>query len=632
MNIVLFLIAFPVLIALLTFIARGRVMLRIIVLFATAALCAAPVSLLFFDAAHISPGFALPEKAVGGVMFAIEVLLAVYVFIKSVRVRKYVSAFLIAAQSAIMFPFHLLYGSRIRVNENLFVDNLSVIMALIIGIIGSLICLYAVGYMHDYHEIHHRDVKNRRGLFFFLMYVFLSAMFGIVFCNNLMWVYFFWEITTICSFLLIQYKGDKDSVDSSYLAINMNLLGGISFACGIIYLYYSSGIMGLSEMLALGRPYALIPAACIIFAGIIKSAQMPFSRWLLGAMVAPTPVSALLHSSTMVKAGVYIILKASPVFQGTNAGLMLSFLGATTFLIAAFIAISQSNAKRVLAYSTISNLGLIVACAGINTHEAIWSAILLIIFHALAKSLLFLCVGITDNKLGARDIEEMDFLIMRMPKLAAVMMIGISGMFLAPFGMLISKWVTLKAFIDYNPVLSVIIAYGSAATLFFWTKWMGKIIQIKHDDHLHSIDEHISMWEWITLGVVAFLTISVCVAFPLVSSRLIEPFIVSLYGISPTIDRFSMTIIVIIMVGLLIILPMGILYYAFVDKEYKRVGTYLGGANMTNTTFEGAMLERQRLTFRNYYMENLFGEKKLFVTGMVLAAIFIIIMFGVAAA
>jgi ech hydrogenase subunit A len=196
-----------------------------------------------------------------------------------------------------------------------------------------------------------------------------------------------------------------------------------------------------------------------------------------------------------------------------------------------------------------------------------------------------------------------------------VMMIGISGMFLAPFGMLISKWVTLKAFIDYNPVLSVIIAYGSAATLFFWTKWMGKIIQIKHDDHLHSIDEHISTWEWITLGVVAFLTISVCVAFPLVSSRLIEPFIVCLYGMSPTIDRFSMTIIVIIMVGLLIILPMGIFYYAFLDKDYKRVGTYLGGANMTNTTFEGAMLERQRLTFRNYYMENLFGEKKLFVTG-----------------
>jgi ech hydrogenase subunit A len=153
----------------------------------------------------------------------------------------------------------------------------------------------------------------------------------------------------------------------------------------------------------------------------------------------------------MVKAGVYLILKVSPLLNGTLAGIMLTFVGGVTFLLASFIAISQSNAKRVLAYSTISTLGLIVMCAGVGTYEAAWSALLLIVFHAVAKSLLFLCVGVVEYKLGSRDIEDMDFLIVRMPKVAAMMNIGLAGMFLAPFGMLISKAVTLRALVDTHP-------------------------------------------------------------------------------------------------------------------------------------------------------------------------------------
>ena len=305
-------------------------------------------------------------------------------------------------------------------------------------------------------------------------------MFGIVFSNNLMWIYFFWEITTLCSFLLIGYKDDKASQESAFRALNMNLLGGVVFAIGIVSLYTSSHVMELDKLLQLDKSYVLLPAVCIAFAGLVKSAQFPFSSWLTGAMVAPTPVSALLHSSTMVKAGVYIILRVAPVLENTVAAKMLMLIGGVSFLITAFIAISQSNAKKVLAYSTISNLGLIVACAGINTYAAVWAAILLIIFHAVAKSLLFLCVGIIEYKLGSRDIEDMDYLIMRMPKLTAVMMTGMAGMFLAPFGMIISKVATLKAFVDSNPGMAIILAYGSAATVFFWIKWMGKIMSIKH--------------------------------------------------------------------------------------------------------------------------------------------------------
>ena len=233
------------------------------------------------------------------------------------------------------------------------------------------------------------------------MFVFIAAMFGLVFSNNLNWLYFFWEITTLCSFLLIGYSGTGEAIKNSFLALNLNLLGSVAFASAIIWLVAQpGGTLELDKLIMTGGIVALIPAVLISFAGLTKSAQMPFSSWLLGAMVAPTPVSALLHSSTMVKAGVYVIIRFAPVLQNTTPGYMIALVGGFTFLFASAIAISKSNAKIVLAYSTIANLGLIVACAGIGTYEAIWAAILLIIFHAVSKCLLFLGTGTIEHRIG----------------------------------------------------------------------------------------------------------------------------------------------------------------------------------------------------------------------------------------
>ena len=135
---------------------------------------------------------------------------------------------------------------------------------------------------------------------------------------------------------------------------------------------------------------------------------------------------------------------------------MVTTIGGFTFLATSMLAIGQSDGKKVLAYSTVSNLGLITACAGIGMHEAVWAGILLMIFHAVSKSLMFLSVGAVENVLGSRNIEDMHGLIVKLPELAFVMIVGIAGMFLAPFGMLISKWAALKAFIDSNSILLVI--------------------------------------------------------------------------------------------------------------------------------------------------------------------------------
>jgi ech hydrogenase subunit A len=628
MNALIFLIVFPLVISLLArVVPHGLVIKNIIGVCANIALCIVPIYLLVTYLNRGPAYFNLESKALDIGMFLVELFVAFYIVYVSVRSKRYLPIFLAAAQLLVMVTLEF-NSHGMHVEHSLFVDKFSIIMALIVGIIGSAICLYVIGYIPEYYA-HHKKLQDRRNYFSFLMYLFLSAMFGIIFSNNLKWLYFFWELTTVCSFLLIGFKDDKASQESAFRALNMNLVGGVVFATGLVCLYSSSGVMELDKLLRLDKGVVLLPAVCLAFAGMVKSAQFPFCSWLTGAMVAPTPVSALLHSSTMVKAGVYLILRVAPVMENTLAAKMLILIGGVSFLITALIAISQSNAKKVLAYSTISNLGLIVACAGLNTDAAVWSALLLIIFHAVAKSLLFLCVGVIENKLGSRDIEDMDYLIMRLPRLTAIMMTGMAGMFLAPFGMIISKFITLKAFIESNPVMAIILAYGSAATMFFWTKWMGKIMSIKHG--VTEVIEHkVSRWEWVPLCILAVTTVLVCLAFPFISFRVIDPYLLEVFGKTPVVDTFNILIVLIIMLGMLIILPLGLLYYAFVNKNYKRVGTYLGGGNIDNITFEGAFASTQKIEMKNYYLEKYFGEERLFNVGVFVSLTLTFVMFGAA--
>ncbi len=387
-----------------------------------------------------------------------------------------------------------------------------------------------------------------------------------------------------------------------------------------------SRIIEVDRLIASGSGYAVIPAALICFAGLAKSAQMPFSMWLTGAMVAPTPVSALLHSSTMVKAGVYVILRFVPVLAGTPVALMIALAGAVTFLTASFVAISQSNAKRVLAYSTISVLGLVVMCAGVNTHETLLAAVLLIIFHAVTKSLLFLCVGVIEHKVGSRDIEDMDYLIMKMPGIAVMLNIGLAGMSLAPFGMLISKWMTLKAMVDSNPLFGLVLAFGSAATLFFYTKWMGKAFTI--ETGIERIRDRINILEQSTLYFLSFMTIAVCLVFPCITSGLIEPYIHGVFGVKPAQDLFAVTIIVVIMAGLLVCVPAFMFFHARHVSVYRQTGTYLAGANTDSCRYRNSFGEPVHPDLRNYYLTELFDELKLLKAGVGMGILILIIMFG----
>ena len=637
MELIASLIVVPVVAALLLLVIKND-RARDVVAIAFAALIA--LLSIAFAVVFAGPGtyeFALPAEwghPLSLANLAIDLTVAIFVVCYAVRYKRPLALGLAALQIVVALWFEFAVQAGAEFSTTMRVDALGVVMVLIIGIVGSGICVYALGYMKDFqaHELHENpQARDRRPWFFAIMFAFLSAMFNIVLVDNMAWMYTAWEVTTLCSFLLIGFTKSEEAINNAFRQIVMNLLGGVAFQFSLVYL----GVFGLplsfSMFVELGAAFpalVMLPVTLLAFAGITKAAQMPFHTWLLGAMVAPTPTSALLHSSTMVKAGVFLLVKLSPIFAVSLVpSVMVVLVGGLTFALCSFMAISQSNAKRVLAYSTIANLGLITACAGVGTPEAVWAAILLIIFHAVAKSLLFLCVGTAEHHIGSRNIEDMDLLFERMPRLARFMMAGIMVMFVAPFGMLIAKWGTLVTFADTgNVALVIILGFGSAATFLFWAKWLGKLSGIAA--HPLNVETTVHRSEWIALMLMAVLCLLCCAGLPVISWFVVDPYITSVYGTyQQAVSDANLWVGAILSVVVFVVLFAGL-----GAKQVKQAPVYLSGisANNANRTFTNSLSGETMATARNWYLEGIFGEAK--ITPVATGACTLIIVVAFAAA
>lgn len=563
-----------------------------------------------------------------------DVAIALFIIISAIKMKKFLLCFLAVLQIGILLGYEL-SSSHAQSGVTFVVDRLALFMILIVGVVGGLICLFAVKYMRDYHK-KHPEIQDRRGLFFSVLFVFTGAMFGLVLSNDIMLLLLFWEITTLASFLLIGYSQTKEAVSNAFMALVINVFGGLLFTIAIVI---SGSMLHVSDLRGVLSSVNGMAATAVVFllacAALTKSAQMPFSKWLLGAMVAPTPVSAILHSATMVKAGVYLIIRLAPSLGLNAAGVTVTLVGGFTFIITAMMAISQSDAKKILAYSTISNLGLIVACAGINTPESIWAAMMLIIFHAVAKSLLFLTVGAAELCLGSRNVESMDGLYKISPKLTMFLIVGIAGMFIAPFGMLISKWAAMKAFVDYgNFVISslilLIIAFGSTMTFFYWVKWMGKLIA---DTTLYTPEKttyKMGAYEKISLYAHGAMVILLCMAFPVISNLFVIPYVSSVYMAAEVpIDGLDTVLALVIMFLFFIMAIISIPVY----RRYRvsSSSVYMAGLNTGNdSTYHGSMGNTVTVHLSNWYLKSIFGEKIWFNKAVAISAILLLAGFGAA--
>lgn len=325
-----------------------------------------------------------------------------------------------------IFFFHQNWLPKLGLDLSLRLDGLSMMFALLIVGIGLLVILYARYYLAK---------QDSLGRLYALLQIFMMAMLGIVMSDNILLLIVFWELTSLSSFLLIGYWSYRsDARKGARMALSITGAGGLSLLAGALILGNITGSYNLSVILAsaeLIQAHSLYPVALILIllGAFTKSAQFPFHFWLPHAMAAPTPVSAYLHSATMVKAGVFLLARMYPALSGTDLWFyIVTFTGMATLVFGAYTAMFKHDLKGLLAYSTISHLGLITMLFGFSTELAAVAAIFHIINHATFKASLFMAAGIIDHETGTRDMRKINGMWQYMPVTATVAMVAASAM------------------------------------------------------------------------------------------------------------------------------------------------------------------------------------------------------------
>lgn len=387
----------------------------------------------------------------------------------------------------------------------LVVDALSRLMFLIINVVGSIIVFYAVAYME-----HEKSDPARKRRFMIYLLLFLSVMNMIVVADDLLLFFLLFELTTLTSYLLIGFRGDAVAVGNALRALWMNQIGGIAILLGVLFALSSEGMLSLEALIASPSGPALFALSLLAAAAFVKGAAIPFDRWLLGAMVAPTPVSAMLHSATMVKIAPFLILKLSPAIAGTLTGGLVAITGVSVFAAAGFLALSRDAFKEILGYSTIALLGLMSGLAALGG-DAAKVAMLLMLFHALSKALLFLAAGVLEKEHGFKSVEQMRGLCSLAPKTTGYIVLGFVSLTLPPFGLLLGKLFAIEAVahdLAGHPWLIVVllgIAVGSVLLTLLYFNVASALIMRREGDLSPIARERLSFGFGAPLAVLALL-------------------------------------------------------------------------------------------------------------------------------
>lgn len=369
-------------------------------------------------------------------------------------------------------------------------DPLSAMMANIAACIGLLIMIYSVNYME-------KDKSTPR--FFFFMLLFVGGMIGLVMANNLLQMYIFWETVGLCSYSLIGFWYTRpEAAKAGIKAFIVTRIGDIFLLLGILVLYFNTGtfdFLQIKELMAAGAVSVPVLAVSLLMliGAIGKSAQVPLHVWLPNAMEGPSPVSALIHGATMVKAGIYLVARIYILFSFVQPWLMtITYVGGTTAFLAATMALTSSDLKRVLAFSTISQLGMIMSALGIGTELGWFAGQFHVISHALFKSLLFLCAGVVMHVTHTLDLRHLGGLRKAMPITFVVSVIGAFSLAgIPPFSGFWSKDTIFEAIILANHAPLFILIFGtSVLTAIYSLRWICLVFLGEQSEFLRDEDLH----------------------------------------------------------------------------------------------------------------------------------------------
>ena len=433
--------------------------------------------------------------------------------------------------------FSLPWLPRYGINFSFYVDGLSLLFALLISGIGSLIVFYASGYLKGHPQ---------QGRFFGYILAFMASMLGLVLADNVVTLFVFWELTSITSFLLIGFDHTREAARrAAFQALTITAMGGIILLAGLLGLGLAGGSFEMSELLGRGElvrnhPWAVGILLLILAGAFTKSAQVPFHSWLPNAMEAPTPVSAYLHSATMVKAGVYLLMRVNPIFGDMALWqILLPAFGLVTLVAGTLLAVRQTDLKLMLAYTTVASLGLLVALTGIGTEKALIGAGAYLLAHSLFKGALFMVAGCVDHETGARDITKVGGLVSLMPVTAgAAILAGLSMGGLPPFTGFLAKealyaGVKLGGAADYAVLGALILgnalmlAVGLAVALKpFWGA-RPETPKTPHEAPLSMLTGPV---------VLAALGLIIAVATPMFNADIMTPLASAIRGVPTVVD------------------------------------------------------------------------------------------------
>ena len=384
--------------------------------------------------------------------------------------------FFASAEPVIQLPLGKAFGDLTFVP-----DGLAVSLTAIAAVIGSLAVIFSVDYMHGEAQL---------GRFYFLVLFFIGAMTGLLLSGNLLFTFFFWEITALCSYGLISfYNDDPKAVAGGLKALIITQVGGVGLLAGTLIAFVNLGSFQTADLLAKA---STIPAAALAFiafsfliAAAAKSAQFPFHTWLPDAMEAPTPVSALIHAATMVNAGIYLLARFYPAFEHVPGWSMSVLLvGLISALIAALSALIATDLKRALAYSTVSQLGYMVYAIGAG---GVFASQFHLLSHAVFKALLFLAAGSVIHSVGTRDMRRMGGLGNGMPFVRNVFIVGALALSGVPLlNGFWSKELILEVGLEHSPIWAyALMLIGAGLTAFYTFRMVWLVFFGRERDHLH---------------------------------------------------------------------------------------------------------------------------------------------------
>ncbi|MGS3975163.1 Na+/H+ antiporter subunit A [Staphylococcus pseudintermedius] len=442
--------------------------------------------------------------------------------------------------------------AQIGMNFDVYVDGLGLLFSLLITGIGSLVVLYSISYLSQSEQLGH---------FYCYLLMFMSAMLGVVLSDNLLVLYFFWELTSFSSFLLISFWRHKDkSLYGAMKSMMITVFGGLSLLGGFILLYLASGTWRIRDIIdnvdqIQTSPIFLLAMIFVIIGAMTKSAQFPFYIWLPDAMEAPTPVSAYLHSATMVKAGIYLIARLTPIFAVSQGWIWaVTAFGLVTLFWGSLNATKQQDLKGILAFSTVSQLGMIMSMLGIGAVSyhfqgdesqlylaAYSAAIFHLINHATFKGALFMITGAVDHATGTRDTRKLGGLMTIMPisfTLSIITSLSMAGG--PPFNGFLSKEAFIESMIEVTHasvfslntvglLIPIVAIVGSIFTFVYSFKFIVEIFLGDHKpDVLPNKAHEASILMNISPAILAGLVILIGLFPSIVSAPLVEPAVKSI--------------------------------------------------------------------------------------------------------